>query len=182
MTHSLQTLKTRYGGTPRLGFTLVELLVSLAILAVVLTAAATFVHATLYNYDQNEKIASNSHLSRMILTRLNRQIRTAAAVSCTNSSVTIVPPNDGSGLQQIKYYVHNRTLWYQQKINGEITSHPLIAPEDDITLKTFTVGTVMGYDWNDVYCVKTVTIRLEVQQDEHTHSFTVTASPRRNQV
>ena len=61
----------------RLGLTLVELLIALTITAVLLTAMAVAVNATMTNYTQNQQIAAATVGARNVLRRICTEIRTA---------------------------------------------------------------------------------------------------------
>jgi len=69
----------RYTGH-RTGFTLVELLVALAITAILLTAVALAFNASVINYRENEDIFKAINSARQTLFRITSQLRTATAV------------------------------------------------------------------------------------------------------
>lgn len=58
------------------GFTVVELLIGLAITAVLLTAVAVAFNASVINYRQNERIFQSINNARQALFRMTTQIRT----------------------------------------------------------------------------------------------------------
>ena len=65
----------------RSGFTIVEMLISLAILAVLLTAVAVAFNASAINYSQNEDMFKAMNTARQTLQRITSQIRTAQDVA-----------------------------------------------------------------------------------------------------
>ena len=65
------------------GFTIVELLVALAITGILLAAVAVAFHASIVNYQENEDIFKTINSARQALCRMTTQIRTG-----------LVDPND----------------------------------------------------------------------------------------
>jgi prepilin-type N-terminal cleavage/methylation domain-containing protein len=65
---------------PRSGFTLVELLLALAISAMLLTAIGAAFNASAVNYRENEKMFKTINNARQALVRMTRQLRTANMV------------------------------------------------------------------------------------------------------
>lgn len=61
-------------------FTLVELLIALAITAMLLTAVAVAFNASVINYTENEKIYKTLNGARQAMFRITSQLRTATAV------------------------------------------------------------------------------------------------------
>jgi prepilin-type N-terminal cleavage/methylation domain-containing protein len=74
----------------RTGFTLVELLLALAITAILLTAVALAFNASVINYRENEDIFKAINSARQSLFRITSQLRTATAVD------PAAPPNECS--------------------------------------------------------------------------------------
>jgi len=64
---------TRYRG----GFTIVELLIALAISAILLAAVAVAFNASIVNYQENEQIFKTINNARQALFRMTSQLRTA---------------------------------------------------------------------------------------------------------
>jgi len=64
----------------RAAFTLVEILIALAITAILLTAVAFAFNASVINYRENENIFKALNSARQALFRITTQLRTAAAV------------------------------------------------------------------------------------------------------
>jgi len=163
------------------GFTLVELLLAVAILAMLLAAVAAGVHASLTSYAENEKIAALNQTSMSILNRMVHDVRTAAAVDVAFYTITIIPPTNAEGLEEIEYSYDGATLWYRRKVNGTTTSHVLLGPSDDVQVGVFYAVAETGLDWEGTPCTKSVAIRLELSLDDRVVATTVSAAPRRNQ-
>ena len=62
------------------GFTVVELLIGLAITAILLTAVAVAFNASVINYRENEKIFQSINNARQALFRMTTQLRTGDSV------------------------------------------------------------------------------------------------------
>jgi len=66
---------------PRSGFTLVEILIGLAISAMLLTAVAVAFNASVVNYAENEEMYETINNARQALTRMTSELRTGYAVN-----------------------------------------------------------------------------------------------------
>jgi prepilin-type N-terminal cleavage/methylation domain-containing protein len=84
-------------------FTIAELLVSMAIMAMILTAVAVAFSASATNLEENKEIYQNTTMARMALTRMTTQIRTAAAVQTTTAG-TVLDFNDINGTRYFFHY------------------------------------------------------------------------------
>ncbi|MBM4102801.1 MAG: prepilin-type N-terminal cleavage/methylation domain-containing protein [Planctomycetes bacterium] len=63
------------------GFTIIEMLMALVILAMVMTAMAVALDASVINFKANESISKTSNAARAALLRMTTELRTAAAVA-----------------------------------------------------------------------------------------------------
>lgn len=86
----------------RFGFTLMEVLISMVILAVLLTAVATAFDASVKNYRNNEAISKTMNAARAALLRITNDIRTADGVE-VNSEHTCSIDTTGDGEADIIY-------------------------------------------------------------------------------
>ena len=77
------------------GFTIVELLIALAISSILLTAIAFAFQSSIVNYTENEDIFKTINSARQALCRITTQLRTADAVDpCAPSNqCTFITPN-----------------------------------------------------------------------------------------
>ena len=66
------------------GFTIVEMLIALAITAILLTAIAVAFNASIINFNENQKIFKAINQARQALTRITTQVRTAMMVDPNN--------------------------------------------------------------------------------------------------
>ncbi|MBL7132992.1 MAG: prepilin-type N-terminal cleavage/methylation domain-containing protein [Phycisphaerae bacterium] len=112
-------------------FTLAEAILALAILAMLLAAVAVAVHASMQSYTENERIASVTQASRVILSRMMAEVRSAADVNSTDTLLTITTADDGSGLEQIQYEYTGGKLHYRRTVNGVQSDHVLLGDGAD---------------------------------------------------
>lgn len=154
--------------TNRRAFTLAEVILSTAIMAVLMVAAATAMKVSLQGYDENDKVTRAMQGARSTLERITRQIRTAGEaefsqtsetgdydgqqVTMTVTTLVITAPKDGSNLEQVKY-VHKiptgsssgGKLYYYYQDQGQALTVPTLAmlgEEDDVEVESFDVTTV----------------------------------------
>ena len=164
------------------GFTLAEILIALAILAGLLTSVAAVVHASMLNYKENYTLTAITQNARSILHRMMREIRTAEAVTTGFSKVTIIPPDDGSGIQEIEYeFDDDRVFSYRQTIGGHTTSHVLIDNNTEEVRLTYLVVQSETETVDGITYTKTVTVTLKIRSDNQDITIRASASPRRNQ-
>jgi prepilin-type N-terminal cleavage/methylation domain-containing protein len=152
----------------RTAFTLPEVILSTAIMAILMVAAATAMKVSLQGYDENDKVSRAMQGARATIERLTRQLRTASNASFTETTETetldgqtltmnvttlvITSPKDGSDLEQVQY-VHRipvgsttlGKLYYYYKKPGESLTAPtmaLLGEEDDVSVDSFDVKTL----------------------------------------
>ena len=127
----------------RRAFTLVELLLAMAILAMLLASVGVAIHASLHSYVINDRISSLTQAARIVMARLARETRMAVDVDSTMTRLTITPPDDGMGLQKIEYELVGGELHYRRTVSG-VTSDSILLGDggdgrDDIAIETFSV-------------------------------------------
>ena len=85
------------------GFTIAEMLITLAIMGLLLTAVAIAFNASVINYQENEKAFHSINAARQALTRMTSQIRTGYVDpnNIANEQICQVFCADGS---QIRYH------------------------------------------------------------------------------
>lgn len=162
------------------GFSLVEILISLALMAALLTSVAAAIQASLQSYRENETITEASQTARSCLARMMREVRTADEVDSTSARLTILPPADGSGLTQIQYELSGGALYYRRTVGGTTTSQALLAATDDVRISSFNISRVTGSSGGTTY-TKSITARIGLAADGQNFYTTASASLRRNQ-
>jgi type II secretory pathway pseudopilin PulG len=165
------------------GFSLVEALLAVAIMAILITALGAAVHAALENFRGNERIATASQVTRAVLNRMMREVRTAAAIEANSTVITIIPPDDGSGVAQIQYEYDPaaKALNYTKTVAGGVT-HTYVACGEGGTLTAFSAVAEAGVDWQGLACVKNVRVTMTLKLGPESFTFASSASPRRNQL
>ncbi|MCK4625801.1 MAG: type II secretion system protein [Phycisphaerae bacterium] len=165
----------------RQGFTIVEMLMALAILAVLLSAVAVAMHAGLHNYGENTEIAELTQTARVVLNRMMSEIRTADAVDSASQRVTIIPPQpDPGNLTEVEYELDGGVLYCRRTVSGVQTSESLIASNEDVEVTGFTVTRETDIDGEEVEYTKSATAQLDLKSGDNTFSVTASACPRRN--
>jgi type II secretory pathway pseudopilin PulG len=161
---------------------LVEAILTLAILSILLTALGSAVFVAMESFRENQYIATASQTTRGTLQRMMREIRTSAAVDANTTTITLIPPPDGTGLTQIQYQYDSaaKQLNYKRTVNGTTTSY--VACGSGGSLTGFTVASQSGTDWQGLACIKNVRITMTLQIGPQTFTVTSSASPRRNQI
>ena len=163
-------------------FSLVELLISVALLAILLAAVAAAMHASFQSYSENDKVAAATQTARFLLGRMANEIRTAEDVQTTATRLDILPADDGSGLQLVQYEYLDGKLYYRQTVNGTTEGYILLDSDEDVTLAAFAATAETGTDWQGLSCTKSVTLRITFAVGGRTFSLSASADPRRNQL
>ena len=165
----------------RRAFSLAELLLALALSAMLLAAVSVAMDASFTSYDQNDRIADSTQTARAILGRMANDIRTAAAVTTGAGTISIIPPANAQGLTLIVYVFANGALTMNRTVNGVVTACPLLDKTGDVQLSGFTVISTQGLDSDSVPCTRSVTAHLIMTDGNQQFAVTASASPRRNQ-
>lgn len=159
------------------GFTLVEVLLSLAILGMLLAAVALAFNASAVNYSQNEAMFKAMNTARQALLRITTEIRTA-------DDVGIIPDDDPSDYSQCsiltsdsrnityRYNSANNTLY----LDDNLTSSSYVMCEN-VTAMTFKRTTVPG---SDPAAIRSVRISITVVADGLSQTLATAAVVRRN--
>lgn len=159
-------------------FTVVEALLALTILAMLLASVAVAFHASMQSYTANEHMGAVTQASRAVLSRMMREVRSAADVDSTDTLLTITPADDGSGLEQIQYEYTGGLLYYRRTVSGVQTSHVLLGDgADDVAISAFSI---VREDSGEGI---PLSVKVRLVLTEGAASFAVTASTaiRRNQ-
>jgi prepilin-type N-terminal cleavage/methylation domain-containing protein len=158
------------------GFTLIEVLLSLAILGMLLAAVALAFNASAINYSENEAMFKAMNTARQALLRITTEIRTAQDVALMPSAVD--PDNsqcsmhtsDGSDITY-RYNSGNNTLYLDD--NDASTSYVMC---ENVTAITFDRATVP----DDPTAVRNVQISITVSVDDLSQTLATAAVVRKN--
>jgi prepilin-type N-terminal cleavage/methylation domain-containing protein len=158
----------------RSGFTLVELLLALAISAMLLAAVGVAFNASAMNYQENEKIFKTINNARQALFRMTTQLRTAEAVDPTDpngsNECTLMTPSS----ENITYRYNSEDNKLYLDTNGN--SYVLC---ENVTAMTFTKNVVFDEE-ESLYVVKSVQISITVSYDDMERTLAAAAVVRRN--
>lgn len=164
--------KTRF----KTGFTIVELLLALAISAMLLVAVAVAFNASATNYRENEEIFRTINTARQALTRITSQLRTADSVDlaapgnqCSFYTGDATPENLTYEFRDASDAIYPNTLLLTTNSNGN--SYVLC---DNVTAATFTKAT------SDGMACKSVQISITVASGDAQRTLSTAAVVRRN--
>ena len=138
------------------GFTLVEVMLTLTILALLMAAVGVAVRASIGGFTENEKLARAMQAARSVLDRVARQLRTAQGIDFTQTvdgqydvtTLIVSSPRDGGGLAEVRYVYkkpqggENGKLYYQYQKEGEQLQTPesaMLGEEDDLAVTSFDI-------------------------------------------
>ena len=155
------------------GFTIVELLIALAITVILLTAVAVAFNASALNYKENEKIFKTVNSARQALYRITTQLRTAEAVDpdAADNLCTFYQSQDPNDLITYNYDSTAKTLYL---IDSSSVSHTLC---ENVTAMTFIKNSAV-VEGQPV--VKSVQITMTVSDGNVTQNLSAAAVIRRN--
>jgi prepilin-type N-terminal cleavage/methylation domain-containing protein len=158
------------------GFTLVEVLLSLAILGMLLAAAALAFNASATNYSENEAMFKAMNTARQALLRITTEIRTAQDVALMPSatdpdnSQCSMHTSDGRDITY-RYNSGNNTLYLDDNIAS--TSYVMC---ENVTAITFERTPVP----DDPAKIRNVRISITVAADGLSQTLATAAVVRRN--
>ena len=156
------------------GFTIVELLISLAITAILPTAVAAAFNASAMNYRENEKIFKTDNSARQALYRITTQLRTAYSVNSNvaDNLCTLQRYDETDPGITYSYDDSNDTLYLIDNSTSE--SYTLC---ENVIAMTFTKNSAVVEGQT---IVKSVQITMTVSDDNVIHNFSAAAVIRRN--
>lgn len=135
----------------RFGFTVVELLLALAISAILLTAVTVAFNASVVNYRENEEIFRTINNARQALFRMTSQLRTADAVDPADPNTECSFISSAAEDITYRYNSANNKLYLDTGGNSYVLC-------DNVTAMTFTrTLTDDGLDCKSVQISMTVT-------------------------
>lgn len=155
-------------------FTLAELLIALAITAMILAAVATAFNASIINYKQNKNLFEAVNNARQALSRITTQLRSATAVdtaSPTNECTLITAAGEDI---TYRYNSSDNTLYLVT--NDDLTDEDYILSED-VTAMTFTKQTDSD---GGVTFVESMQISMTVTIDDISRTVSSAVVIRRN--
>jgi len=163
----------------RTAFTIVELLVSLAITALLLAAVAVAFNASVMSYNENEKIFRAVNSSRQAITRITTQLRTASAVDpCAPVNECSMVTANG---RDITYRYNNTDNKLYLITNDDLSDDDYILC-DNVTAMSFVKDTQIAADPNNGLEVKSVRLSMTVSSGDIEKTAAAAVVIRRNLV
>lgn len=156
------------------GFTLVELLISLSLSAILLAGFGAMVHGVLFSYEQNTNSTALDQVGRSIIERMTQEIRSSSNVDCSSNLLKIYP-TDPADPDEIHYRLEDGVFYYDQVNGGIVTSNILIGAQDSVTVQSFTIDLVI-----DGSTATLVSVTLGLQSGGASRTIKTSASPRVN--
>ena len=153
------------------GFTIVELLIALAISGILLTAVALAFQSSIMNYSENEDIFKSINSARQALCRITTQLRTAEAVDpcAPDNQCTFQTPD-------LETFTYDYRSADQKLFLVDGGTDYLLC--DNVTDMTFTKDTFTHEEYG--LCVKSVQISMTVQNGETINTISAASVIRRN--
>jgi len=164
----------------RRGFTIAELLISVAILAVLLAAVAVAAHAVLVNYAANTRSADVTQAARIVLHRMMGEVRTADAVTSDDHRLVVIPPPNDELITEIAYELTGGVLYCTRIVNGQEIGWPVIASSDRVQIAGFDVSRQTAVDGGGLTYTRSVSAALTLRSGEDYFGINASACPRRN--
>ena len=156
------------------GFTIVELLISLAITAILLTSIAIAFNASVISYNQNQKLYQVLNNARGALSRITTQLRTAQAVDPdTSENECSLITVDGEDITY-RFDGSNDTLYL---ITNDDLSDSDYVLCDNVTSVVFKKQTAVN---GGITYVKDVRISITTQIDNVSKDLCAAAVIRKN--
>ena len=166
----------------RLGLSLVEIMVSLAITAALLTSAAAAFNASSAVIADNEQFFRATQAARVslhqILTNVRRGTVSTASTSQAVRLITAVN-DDGSGEDDVTYRFDATGKKLVFVTNDDATD-PDYTMANNVTALAFDVQ--LGQDYTKAPCVARVNVSITVKVGKNSVTLTGSAAPRRNVV
>jgi prepilin-type N-terminal cleavage/methylation domain-containing protein len=156
------------------GFSMIELLLVLAITGILLAAVAVAFNASIINYRENENIFRTINSARQALFRITTQLRTASAVdpNAPNNECTLIT----AGTDDITYRYNGGDNKLYLVTNDDLTDSDYVLC-DNVTAMTFTKDTVTEGGQTKV---KNVQISMTVERGNNQRTVSAAAVIRRN--
>lgn len=167
------------GALREVGFTAVELVLSLALLSLLLSALTFAVHGAVKSYEVNASAASLNQSARTLLARMVREVRQAQNVDVATNQLRIYPVAGVGNPAEIQYSLEGGVFYYRTTSGGQTTTYELLGSDDKVTVQSFGVSLTTVTQAGETYAVL-ATIEIVLESDGKTLAITASAAPRRN--
>jgi len=163
------------------GFTLIEMMIALALMAMLMGAIAAAVHASLTNYRENEEMFRAISTARQAVVRITTDLRTSSAIKSDDGAEVCTisldgdPEEDGStAVWDIAYEFDdaaNALNFVQYNTDGTILASNILCR--NVTAMNFTRTPASGK-------ARSVRISMTVTVGDHSQTVSSAAVIRRN--
>jgi len=148
-------------GLHRRGYTLIELLVGLAVMVLILTAATAFGFAALKSWSNADALRDAMLQNRAAISDAERVIRSARAIGYTTNNSLLIWANDNDGDNRINlgelvylHYEPAQNSWFRTQLlfGPNVSQQTRQAHCTAISWSQFTSGSAVQNLLNDQYC------------------------------
>lgn len=153
------------------GFTLVEILIALAVGALLVTAVMVAFNSAAVNYKENAAIAESMNKSRQFLYKLLSQLRTAQSVDNVTNTECSFRTDDGSNLS---YIYDGNNVYLDTTPDDSSDSNYLVC--ENISDIQFTKVTADG----DPNSIESIRVDIQITRDGKTRTLSAGTSLRKN--
>jgi hypothetical protein len=167
---------------PRRALSLSEVMISLAITSMLLTAIAAAFHSSATMIDNNDQFFRATQSGRVALNQVLTEVRRCDSVQVTSTQIDVIRPAEtrpaNEKMRSFKYDAANkRVVLFMTYLDNSVSAQYPLA-ESVVSLAPFTYDT--GVDANNAACVSRVSVALEVKVGSSDVRLSGSAAPRRS--
>ena len=172
--------RPRNPGRRRLGLSLVEVMISLSIAALLLTAAATAFNVSAAAVEDNNKFFRATQAARVSLHQILTNVRRGSVKleSGPHWVRLTTAPAPGETVGDDVTYEYRPEAKQLVLVTNDSTEDPDYVLASNVADMTF--GVESGTDYNNDDCVANVTVTIRVKVDGNVVTLSGAAAPRRN--
>jgi prepilin-type N-terminal cleavage/methylation domain-containing protein len=152
-------------------FTLIEMLLSLAIMAVVLTAVAVAFNGSAVNLSENKEIYQGTTVARMALTRMANQLRTASSIATTTAGNVL----DFYDINNARNYLHYNSGTKALYVDTAGRTNVLLCEN----VKSVTFTPTLGLDSYNHNVVQNVKIQMTISSGNNDANMATSVTIRK---
>lgn len=163
------------------GFTVMELLLSMAILVVLLLAVAMATQGSMQSYNENTQITQVNQAVAVLLQRMSAEVRNCTSAATTAHSLSIMVPPDATGRTEVQYELLNGDLHRRDIYPGHTDDQIVLPAAGPLTVTGFNLSEVDQTDpvTHLAYC-QSLTINMTLRQGINSATATASVCPRKN--
>jgi prepilin-type N-terminal cleavage/methylation domain-containing protein len=164
------------------GLSLVEVMISLAITSMLLTAIAAAFQSSSAMIENNDQFFRATQSARVALNQILTEVRRCDSVQVSSTQVDIIRPNEtrpvNEKVRSYKYDAANKRLVLFFRYADDTLSAEYPLAENIISSTPFSFD--MGVDANNAACVSRLSVALEVKVKNNDIRLSGSAAPRRS--